>query len=67
LETFSQLASIEGATLRAPEGEHDDRAVAFVLGLQARLRLLMRAGAMSEGPCVLTPGWQDPFGSPPWW
>jgi hypothetical protein len=30
---FTQLASIEGATLRAPEGQHDDRAVAFALAL----------------------------------
>jgi hypothetical protein len=69
VETFSQLASIEGSTLRAPEGEHDDRAVAFVLGLQARARLLTRAAATSEGPCVLTPGWQDPCAGvvPPWW
>ncbi len=34
-ETLAQLASIEGATLRAPEGEHDDRADSFVLALAA--------------------------------
>lgn len=33
--TLDQLASIEGATLRAPEGQHDDRAVAHVLALAA--------------------------------
>jgi hypothetical protein len=33
--TFTQLASIEGATLRAPEGQHDDRAVSYALALQA--------------------------------
>jgi hypothetical protein len=33
--TFTQLASIEGATMRAPEGQKDDRAVAYALGLQA--------------------------------
>ncbi len=33
--TLEQLLSIEGATLRAPEGEHDDRAVAHVLALAA--------------------------------
>jgi hypothetical protein len=33
--TFTQLASIEGATLRAPEGQKDDRAVAYALALQA--------------------------------
>jgi hypothetical protein len=29
--TFTQLAGIEGATLRAPEGEHDDRADSYAL------------------------------------
>jgi hypothetical protein len=33
--TFTQLASIEGATLRAPEGQKDDRAVAYGLALVA--------------------------------
>jgi hypothetical protein len=33
--TLAQLAAIEGATLRAPEGQHDDRAIAFCLGLVA--------------------------------
>jgi hypothetical protein len=28
---FTQLASIDGSTLRAPEGEHDDRADAYAL------------------------------------
>jgi len=31
--TVAQLASIEGATLRAPEGEWDDRAIAHALAL----------------------------------
>jgi len=31
--TFTQLASIEGSTLRAPEGERDDRADSYALGL----------------------------------
>lgn len=34
--TFIQLASIDGSTLRAPEGEQDDRALAFVLALVGR-------------------------------
>jgi hypothetical protein len=34
-ETKVQLAIIEGATLRAPEGEHDDRAVALALAVNA--------------------------------
>lgn len=29
--TYTQLMAIEGSTLRAPEGEHDDRADAFAL------------------------------------
>jgi hypothetical protein len=33
--TFTQLASIEGGTLRAPEGEHDDRADAYALACAA--------------------------------
>src|SRR5262245_32356910 len=33
LTTFLQLASVEGSTLRAPEGEHDDKADAFTLAL----------------------------------
>jgi hypothetical protein len=61
LETFSQLASIEGATLRAPEGQHDDRAVAFALALKGREKLLRwPAAGTASGPVLLTPGWQDP-------
>ena len=33
--TFNQLASIEGSSLRAPEGEPDDRAVAYALACVA--------------------------------
>lgn len=40
LTTFSQLASIDGSTLRAPEGQHDDRADAFALACVARKKLL---------------------------
>ena len=32
----AQLASIDGSTLRAPEGEHDDRADAFALACAGR-------------------------------
>ncbi len=35
-DTQTQLASIEGASLRAPEGEHDDRATAYCLAETAR-------------------------------
>ena len=34
--THGQLASIDGSTLRAPEGEHDDRADAFALARAGR-------------------------------
>jgi hypothetical protein len=34
--TYSQLASIDGSALRAPAGEHDDRADAFALACVAR-------------------------------
>jgi hypothetical protein len=33
--TMTQLGAIDGATLAAPEGQHDDRAMSFVLALQA--------------------------------
>lgn len=36
--TNTQLSSIEGATLRAPDGEFDDEADSYALGLAARLR-----------------------------
>lgn len=34
--TYVQLASIEGASLSAPEGQHDDLAVSFALSIAAR-------------------------------
>jgi hypothetical protein len=39
--TYTQLASIDGSTLRAPEegGQHDDRADAFALACAARLQV----------------------------
>jgi hypothetical protein len=43
LETFAQLAAVEGATLRAPAGQHDDRAMAFALAVEAREQLLRLA------------------------
>jgi hypothetical protein len=36
LTTFQQLASVEGSTLRAPSGQHDDYAMAFALATVAR-------------------------------
>jgi hypothetical protein len=35
--TYTQLASIDGSTLRAPEGQPDDRADAFALACAARM------------------------------
>lgn len=35
-ETLTQLQSIEGSNLSAPEGEHDDRATSYCLALLAR-------------------------------
>jgi hypothetical protein len=62
-ETFSQLASIEGATQRAPEGMPDDRATAFALALAGRVRLLTMylGGSEPQGPCVLVPGREGGF------
>jgi hypothetical protein len=34
--TYAQLASIDGSSLRAPDGEQDDRADAFALACAAR-------------------------------
>lgn len=63
-ETFAQLASIEGSSDRAPEGQFDDRATAFVLALTGRMKLLRMYPAITEMemPCLLTPGRPpDPF------
>lgn len=38
LETYLELSSIESNTLRAPEGEHDDRATSICLALQGAKR-----------------------------
>jgi hypothetical protein len=62
LDTFSQLASIEGATLRAPEGQHDDRATAYALALAGRAKLLQwPSDEAAMGPTVLIPARPDPF------
>jgi hypothetical protein len=62
-DTFAQLASVEGTSLRAPEGQPDDRAVAFALAVVGRRRVLtMYPASTGEGPCILTPGREpDPF------
>lgn len=33
--TFMQLANLEGSTLKAPEGQHDDRAISYCLAVAA--------------------------------
>jgi hypothetical protein len=42
-ETYIQLASIEGSTLRAPEGAHDDRADSYALAHAGRSRKVVAA------------------------
>lgn len=49
-ETYLQLASIEGATLRAPAGEHDDRADSYALAQVARGLALTRAMESGHNP-----------------
>jgi hypothetical protein len=58
--TFTQLASIEGATLRAPEGEADDRADSYALACAA---CRFRPPEPYRGPLVYWP--PVPFGSDP--
>jgi hypothetical protein len=65
IETYHQLSSIEGSTLRAPEGQEDDRATAFILGLQARTLRRRWGKTTGDGPCVLTDGKADPY-APDW-
>jgi hypothetical protein len=61
--TFTQLASIEGSTLRAPDGERDDRADSYALACAAVKR--RERVQHTEFPFVCTPGRQDPFWGPP--
>jgi hypothetical protein len=49
-DTYTQLSSIEGSTLLAPPGEHDDRADAFALAEAGRAAMLEPARAgMRQG------------------
>ncbi len=50
-ETLRQLSSIQGATLRAPEGQHDDRAMSFVLALAG----IKWGGARATGESAIIP------------
>ena len=47
-QTYQQLASIVGSTLKAPEHEHDDKATSFALAQCARLILLGGDVAMAS-------------------
>ena len=49
--TYWQLTAIDGATLAAPPGQHDDRAMACVLALAA----LRTAGTAGRGMSVIIP------------
>jgi hypothetical protein len=58
--TFTQLSSIDGNTLRAPDNEHDDRADAFALACCARLEVAnVTTGEM---PILFIPG-REIFGT----
>lgn len=46
---FYQLSSIEGATLRAPEGQHDDRADGYALAIKARLQPVAQVVTLTFG------------------
>lgn len=46
MTTYNQLAAIEGATLRAPDGQHDDLADAFALALVGRAAALAQTTPM---------------------
>jgi hypothetical protein len=66
LQSFAELASIEGSTLRAPAGMRDDRAMAFCLALAGRarwLKLYPRGLSLSQGPIALTPAPANVYGS----
>lgn len=45
--TYVQLCSIEAATLKAPEGRHDDKAVSFALAVVGREQLFGRGNTAS--------------------
>lgn len=54
--TYTQLASIEGSTLRAPDGEHDDCADAYALANAAR-------HVEAAGGVTIQPGASSLYGS----
>lgn len=50
-ETYSQLASIEGSTLSAPEGQFDDRADSFALAYQG-VRKPVTVAVIRQAPVI---------------
>lgn len=50
LVSYSQLASIDGSTLRAPDTMHDDRAISFALAQAGRISLGMHETIMRQAP-----------------
>jgi hypothetical protein len=61
--TFTQLSSIDGSTLRAPDNLPNDRADSCALVVCGRAKALYLASTeVSQGPCLLVPGREpDPF------
>lgn len=47
--SYTQLASIEGATMRAPEGQHDDRADSYALAQAGRVMNVTVGGVLALG------------------
>jgi len=58
-DTYTQLASIEGATLRAPDGAHDDRADSYALAHVGRAAMLADTTAMRQARIVGRPTTAD--------
>jgi len=58
-DTYTQLASIEGATLRAPAGEHDDRADSYALAHVGRAAMMLTTSAMKQARIVGRPTISD--------
>lgn len=58
-DTYTQLASIEGATLRAPDGEHDDRADSYALAHVGRAAMMLNTSAMKQARIVGRPTTSD--------
>lgn len=58
-DTYTQLASIEGATLRAPDGEHDDRADSYALAHVGRAAMMLTTSAMKQARIVGRPTTSD--------